>query len=133
MTTAARSVYVFGIYLLVLGGMLIGSPNTLLGLFGIPMTTEPWIQVLGITVMAIGMLDVACARTDQTGFFRATVWTRSFAFVAIVGFAISGIIPTVLAAFGAIDLAGALWTHVSLRSTTALHAVPATPGQGRPS
>ncbi len=120
MTSAARSVYVFGVYLLVLGGILIGSPNTLLGLLGIPSTTEPWIRVLGIPVMAIGMLDVACARTEQTGFFRATVWTRSFGFLALAGFAVVGTIPPVLAAFGAVDLVGALWTHASLRGSSVL-------------
>ncbi len=119
MTNAARSIYVFGIYLIVLGGILIGSPDTLLGALGIPLTTEPWIRVLGIPVMAIGMLDVACARAEQTAFFRATVGTRSFAFVVFVVFALSGIIPPVLLAFGAIDLAGALWTFASLRGKTA--------------
>ena len=116
MTSAARSVYVFGIYLLVLGGILLGSPNTLLTLFGIPATTEPWIRVVGMLVMVIGMLDVACARTEQTGFMRATVYTRIFALLRFVVFAAVGIAPTILILFGLIDAAGALWTFTALRS-----------------
>lgn len=116
MTSAARSVYVFGIYLIVLGGILMGSPNALLSVFGFASTTEPWIRVLGVVVMAIGMLDVACARTEQTGFFRATVATRLFALVSFVVFAALEIAPPMLVLFGLIDAAGATWTFVALRS-----------------
>lgn len=116
MSRAARSVYVFGIYLLVLGGILIGSPNTLLRVFRLPSTTEPWIHVLGVVVMAIGILYVACARTAQTGFFRATVTARLFVLASFVAFATMQIAPPVLIAFGLVDAAAALWTHLSLRN-----------------
>ena len=115
MSSAARSIYVFGIYLIVTGGILMGSPNTLLAVLGIAPTTEPWIRILGMVVMVIGMLDVACARMEQTGFFRATVYTRMFAFVTFVVFAGLGIAPPVLILFGVIDAAAALWTYAALR------------------
>lgn len=115
MTMAARSVYVFGIYLLVLGGILVGSPNTLLAVFRLPTTTEPWIHVLGVTVLAIGMLDVASARAEQTAFFRATVWVRVFVFASFIGLTLARMAPPVLVAFGVVDLAGALWTFAALR------------------
>lgn len=117
MTMAARSVYVFGIYLLVLGGILVGSPNTLLAVFRLPTTTEPWIHVLGVTVLAIGMLDVASARAEQTAFFRATVWVRVFVFASFIGLTLARMAPPVLVAFGVVDLAGALWTFAALRKT----------------
>ena len=116
MTSAARSVYVFGIYLIVTGGILMGSPNTLLSLLRIPETSEPWIRIAGMLVMVIGMLDVACARTEQTGFMRATVYTRTFAFLTFVVFALLGIAPSILVLFGVIDAAAALWTYTALRS-----------------
>jgi hypothetical protein len=117
MSNAARSVYVFGIYLIVLGGILIGAPNTLLAVFRLPATNEPWIHVLGVTVMAVGMLDVACARAGQMAFFRATVWARLFVLLSFVALVFTGVAPTVLILFGAVDAAGALWTHVALRKT----------------
>ena len=117
MTQAARSVYAFGIYLLVLGGILIGSPNTLLQLLGLPATTEPWIHVVGVPVMAIGMLDVSGARAEQTAFLRATVWVRLFVLVAFVAFALFNIAPPILIVFGLVDGAGALWTYLALRKT----------------
>jgi hypothetical protein len=117
MSSAARSVYVFGIYLIVVGGILMGSPNTLLPLLGIAETTEPWIRLAGMLVMVIGMLDIACARTEQTGFMQATVYTRFFALLTFVAFAVLGIAPAILILFGVIDAAAALWTHAALRST----------------
>src|SRR5215216_5155235 len=115
MTSAARSIYVFGIYLIVLGGILIGSPNTFLSVFRIAPTNEPWLRVAGILVMVIGMLDVACARKEQTGFFQATVYTRLFALIAFTAFAVLGIAPRVLILFGVIDAVAALWTYSALR------------------
>jgi len=115
MSNAARSIYVFGIYLIVIGGILMGSPNTLLSMLGIAPTSEPWIRIMGMLVMVIGMLDVACARTEQTGFFRATVYTRTLALICFVAFAAMGIAPSILILFGAIDAAGALWTYSALR------------------
>ena len=118
MTSAARSIYVFGIYLIVLGGILMGSPNTLLAVFGIQPTTEPWIRVVGMLVTVIGMLDVACARREQTAFFQATVYTRTFALIGFAAFALFGIAPRILILFGVIDAVGALWTHLALRRSS---------------
>lgn len=117
MSSAARSVYVFGIYLLALGGVLIGAPNTLLALLRLPPTTEPWIHALGVVVMVVGMLDVACARAEQTAYFRATVGTRIFVVVAFVLLAFMKIVPWIVASFGIVDLAGALWTLTALRGS----------------
>lgn len=115
MSGAARSAYVFGIYLIVVGGMAMGAPNTLLALLRLEPTTDPWIRVAGVVVVAIGMLDVACARSNQVGFFRATVATRSFAALSFAAFVALGLAPPVLLLFGAIDAAGALWTFIALR------------------
>jgi len=115
MTTAARSVFAFGVYLLVLGGILIASPNTLLALVRLPTTTEPWIHVLGVPVMGMGMQFIAAARAEQTAFFRATVGARVFAFASLTALALLNIAPLMVAGFGLADLAGAIWTFTALR------------------
>ena len=117
MTSAARSVYIFGIYLIIIGGILMGSPNTFLAVLRVAPTNEPWIRIAGMLVMVIGMLDVACARREQTGFFQATVYTRMFALVVFTAFAFLRIAPPVLIVFGLIDAASALWTHSALRKS----------------
>jgi hypothetical protein len=115
MSAAARSAYVFGIYLIVVGGMAMSAPNTLLWLLRLEPTSEPWIRMLGVVVAAIGMLDVACARTNQTGFIRATVGTRTFAALSFSAFVALGLAPATILLFAAIDAAGALWTFLALR------------------
>ena len=117
MTSAARSVFVFGIYLIVTGAILMGSPGTLLALLQLPPAGDYWIRVLGVPVMAIGLTYLACARMEQTGFFRATLTARSFVFVALSVMAVMGAIPPIVAGFGVVDLAGALWTFTALRKT----------------
>jgi small basic protein len=117
MTRAARSVYVFGIYLVGLGGVLIGSPNTLLTLVRLPTTTEPWIHVLGVAVLGMGMLFLASARAELTPFFRASVGVRLFAFATLVALALLNIAPPLVAAFGLADLSGAIWTFAALRKS----------------
>jgi len=115
MTRAARSVYVFGIYLLVVGGVLIGAPNTLLALLQLPPTNEPWAHVLGVAVMGMGMLHVASARAELVPFFRATVWVRVFVLVSFGVLAALQIVPPIVIAFGLIDAGCALWTYLALR------------------
>lgn len=116
MTRAARSLHVHGIYLVALGAILIGSPNTLLSLVALPPTTEPWIHVLGIPVMGMGMLFMAGARAEQTAFIRATVWARVFALLAFIALALARVAPPVVVLFGLVDAAGAVWTFLALRA-----------------
>lgn len=116
MTRAARSIYIFGIYLIVVGALLIGTPNMLLGLLRVPPTNEPWIHILGVVIMAMGMLHMASARTEQAGFMRASVWVRLFVLTAFVVFALLKIAPAVVILFGVADIAFATWTYIALRS-----------------
>ena len=53
MSKSARSVYVFSIYLFVLGLILEIIPNILLSLFFIPETSEVWIRVVGMLVLIL--------------------------------------------------------------------------------
>jgi len=46
MSKAAFTVKAFGVYLVLLGIALVLVPNLLLGLFGIPSTSEVWIRVV---------------------------------------------------------------------------------------
>ena len=115
MTRAARSVYVFGIYLIVLGGVLIGSPNTLLALLQLPTTTEPWIHILGVPIMALGMYHISAARAELTPFFRASVWIRVFPLIILLVLAATRIVPPIIGGFGIVDGASALWTYLALR------------------
>ncbi len=117
MNRVATSIRVFGIYLLLLGAALIAAPNLVLSPFGIPPTSEVWLHVVGVLAVALGYYYVQAARHDFVPFYRATVPARAFVFLSFVAFVLFGLVKPVLIMFGTIDLAGAAWTFVGLRSS----------------
>lgn len=122
MSPAARSVKVFGVYIFIVGVTLMLAPNVLLGLFGMPFTTEPWIRVLGVVLIALGAYYVLAAREEWPVFFRMTVWLRYFAAASLITLAVLQMAPAALALFGIVDGASALWTQVALRGATQVAA-----------
>jgi len=119
MSKAARSVYVFGVYLVVAGTGFLLIPNLVLGTLGVPPTTEVWIRVLGLVVTVLGIYYVAAARSGATLYFLVSVWVRSAFLVAMIAFVALGLAPLPLVGFGIVDALGALWTGLSLRAERA--------------
>ena len=115
MSPAARSVNLFGWYLLVVGTALLVSPNTLLGLFALGATTEVWIRVVGMLVVILGVYYRAAAAAELTPFFLATVLGRASVPVFFIAFILADLGEWPLLLFGAIDAAGALWTWRALQ------------------
>jgi hypothetical protein len=116
MSRAARTVFVFGIYLVGTGALLLVAPNVLLGLLRIAPATEPWIRVLGMIVALLGAYYIVAARAELSAFFRASVAFRLFALVGFGGLAAVGWAPATLIGFGVIDALAALWTRSALRA-----------------
>lgn len=115
MAQSAKSILVFGIYMVFLGIVLILAPNILLGLFGIQPTTEVWIRVLGVIVGIFGCYYIVAARNGLKPFFRATVYGRTAVLISFIAFAILGLLKPILILFGIIDFLGAIWTARVLR------------------
>ena len=117
MLNPARSITVFGIYLLLSGLSFILIPNLILPLFGFAATTEVWIRVVGLLAAILGFYFLYSVRQADHRFFRATIYARLMFFTGLVLFALLGWGSPLLVAFGLIDLAGAAWTWVALRAT----------------
>ena len=117
MKNARVSILVFGIYMVVLGLALLVIPNVLLSLFDYPATTEIWIRILGFMVVVLGYYYIVAARYELTPFFRASVFGRPAVIVCFAGLVLLGMAQPVLILFGAIDLLGAIWTGLALRSS----------------
>ena len=117
MSNSARSVFVFGLYLVVLGIILLVAPNILLGMFFLPQTTEVWIRVVGMLVLYLGFYDTQAARKEMTDFFRWTVYARSAVIVFFAAFVLLGLASPPLILFGVVDFLGAIWTGMALRSS----------------
>jgi hypothetical protein len=115
MTKAARSVFIFGLYLLVLGVVMIVAPNFLLGLFFLPDTTEVWVRVSGMLVLFLGFYYTQAGRKELTIFFRWTLYPRSTVILFFAVFVLLGYARPPLVLFGIVDLVGVIWTGLALR------------------
>ena len=118
MSRSAKTILVFGLYLCVLGFILLVTPNTLLGVLGLPLTTEVWIRILGGLVGIAGGYYIQAARHELIPFFRATIWGRLTVLVLLVVFAALSLTPPMIVLFGIIDAIGAFWTAAALRPTS---------------
>ena len=116
MSRAAMSMFVVGIYLLVLGPTLVVAPALLTGLFGLDAPQEVWIRVLGAIVTILGFYYLFAARHEAKDFFWATVWGRPAVIVFFTAFALLGLAEPILILFGVVDLLGAGWTFAALRA-----------------
>ena len=116
MSRSAVSLLVFGVYLWLLGAILIVAPNFLLGLFGMPSTEEIWIRIAGVLTLLLGYYYTSASRKELKDFFSWTVNARTAVFIFFIIFVFMDFADWKLILFGAIDLLGALWTFLALRS-----------------
>ena len=116
MSKSALSLFVFSIYLYLLGFVLVVTPDTLLRLFKFPETDGLWIRVVGMLVIILGFYYSHAARAEIRPFLVWTVIARTSVLLFFIAFVIAGLAPTVLILFGAIDFAAAMWTLMALRS-----------------
>jgi uncharacterized membrane protein len=117
MSKSARSVLIFGLYLVVLGFTLLVVPNFLLGIFFLPSTTEVWIHVVGMLILILGFYYIQAARKELTDFFQWTVTVRVSTILFFTAFVLLGFAGSALILFGVVDLLGALWTGLALRAS----------------
>jgi hypothetical protein len=115
MSDPAKTVFVFGWYLVALGATLVLAPNLLLTTFGLPPTEEVWIRVVGMLLLFLGGYCLLAARTEWTAFFRASVWFRSLVIAFFAAFVLLGLVKPALLGFAGVDLLAALWTASALR------------------
>ncbi|MCK5247137.1 hypothetical protein KAR02_09575 [Candidatus Bipolaricaulota bacterium] len=115
MSKAARSSFVFGIYLVLLGLFLLIAPNTLITFFGLPAANDVWIRVVGMLLFLLSYYYIQAARKNLTDFFRWSVVARASVIVFFAVFVILDLVKPILLLFGGVDLLAAVWTHLALR------------------
>jgi hypothetical protein len=119
MSQAAKSLFVFGIYLCGLGLILLVVPNLILQVFGAPATNEVWIRINGMFVLCLSFYYVQTARNELTMFIRWTVWPRIAVIFYFAAFVLLVSAPKALLLFGLIDLLSAIWTLLALKKDLA--------------
>lgn len=114
MSPSAISIFVFGIYIVLVGAGFLFIPNTVLPIFKFPKTNEPWIRVLGSVVVILGFYYIIAAQNELTPFFWATVIGRFAILVSFIVLVVTKKAKPMLITFGVIDAAGGLWTLLTL-------------------
>ncbi len=120
MSRSALSVFVFSIYLYLLGFVLVVTPDTLLRIFKFPDADGLWIRVVGMLVIILGFYYSHVARAEMRPFFVWTVIARTSVLLFFIAFVIAALAPPTFILFGVIDFAAAMWTLFAIRSDAAI-------------
>lgn len=115
MSSSAKTVFYFGLYLYVVGATLLFIPNFFLKTIQLPETNEVWIRVVGILTLCIAYYYHRNGAANNKPMFGFTVHARVFVCVAFAGLVLLKLAPPILAGFGGVDLLGAIWTWQALR------------------
>jgi len=115
MSAAGRSVFVFGIYQLVLGIVFIIAPNSLLSILGLAGTNEVWIRVAGAFVLVIGFYNLQAGLKSLSDLFLSSIIARVVVLLVFGAFVLLSFVKLIFIAFGAIELVGAIWTFFALQ------------------
>src|SRR5438874_6733526 len=115
MSRAAKSLFVFGVYLCGLGTSLLLVPNLSLHFFGAPPTNEVWIRINGMFILCLSFFYLQAARHELTIFIRWTAWARIAVIFFLTAFVLLLSAPRSLLWFGLIDFLSAIWTLLALR------------------
>lgn len=110
-----RSLRVWSVYLLTIGVALLLAPNLVLRMLGVAETNEVWLRVVGVVVIALGVLDADIVRRRDEAALWSTVMARAIGGVLLLALAFATG-PWQLSLFGLLDLASGTWTWAALRS-----------------
>jgi len=114
MSPSAISIFVFGIYLVLVGAGFLFIPNTVLPIFKFPKTNESWVRILGVVVVVLGFYYVISGQNELTPFFWATVVGRFAVLISFLVIVVTKKAPPMLITFGVIDAVGGIWTLLTL-------------------
>lgn len=117
MSKPATSLFIYGIYILLLSLVLMIVPNFFLSLFSFPLTNEVWLRVVGLLLLFLSFYDIQAARYELTVFFRWSIYTRGSAIFFFTVFVFLGYARPLLILFGFVDFLAAIWTALALKST----------------
>lgn len=115
MSKSAKSVLVFGIYLGIIGLVLLIAPNSLLIPFGIETTNEVWIRLSGILMMAIAVYYILGARHEIIIVIKATAYIRLTIIFFFTAFVILDLVSPNILFFALVDFGGGIWTYLMLK------------------
>lgn len=127
MTKAGASLFYFGIYVLLVGLLFLTIPQQLLSLLNLPPMQSGWARVIGLLALIIGTCDILCGRANIAVIINASVYIRLGFVAGLVLLVIFRQMPITTILFGAVDLAGAIWTAAASKAEKKPQASFSTP------
>ncbi|TDQ15076.1 hypothetical protein DFQ04_2962 [Algoriphagus boseongensis] len=115
MTPSAKSVFYFGIYLTLVGLTLLFIPNLFLSLIGVENTSEIWIRLAGILLIALSVYYIVAVKHQLSIIFKVTAFIRCTIIIFFSVFVYLEMMEPVMLIFGAIDFAGGVWTYLAMK------------------
>jgi hypothetical protein len=116
MSKSAFSVFIFGIYTVILGLSFLLFPNLCLSILGMKTTGEVWIHILGWCAFWIGVYYIVCARSEAKAFIRWTTYSRPTFIIFLTVLVVLNMVEPIIIMVGAVELAFAIWTIFALRA-----------------
>lgn len=110
------------IYVVITGLQLTFIPNTLLTLFGFVPTSEVWIRVLGLLVIALTPYYYNIAKYGPKPVVRATVQGRFFFCAGLVTLFLLNMAPLPIVGFALLEAGLTAWTAWELRRSQSVYA-----------
>lgn len=95
--------------------LLLISPDFVLEFFNIKLADAVWLRVVGGIVAVLVFYYFTMAKNEITVFFKASIYGRTFEFILLSALVVFNNAPAVLALFGFMDFAGAVWTWIALK------------------
>ncbi len=115
MSKSAISVFIYSIYLAINGLMLLLVPNVLLNSLGIGPTTEVWIRLAGILLMALAVYYFLAAKYELIVIMKATAFIRFTIIFFFIAFVMLNLVSSSIIIISIIDFLGGAWTYLMLK------------------
>ena len=114
MDAPTLSIFIWGIYVMLIGLLLISIPDKTLILFGHDKPKDHWIRVVGIITISLGYFYLNSAQNEVYSFYWASVYARMAGLIGFSGLVIFKMAKPKIILFGLIDALGAAWTFLTL-------------------
>ncbi len=115
MSKSAKSVFIYGIFYVFNGLMLLLAPNVLLNSLGIEPTFEVWIRLAGILLSAIAVYYILAAKYELIVIMKATAFIRFSIIFFFTAFVLLQLVSSSIIIISVIDFLGGLWTFLMLK------------------
>ncbi len=109
------SILVWGIYIIILGLFMITIPVKTMALFDYQISDDLWVRFIGILAVVLGLYYIQVAQKKIIPLYRWKIVGHAFGLLCMTIFIISGVADKRLIGTMVIELAGCLWTLITLK------------------